>query len=380
MFLKLEEEINKILKLPRSRWYSCFSSVLYPFVTGGIQPSANYVGVWPRDAAFILRSWLVLGEVERGIKACIRIWKYRITPSSIVVAGRSGNTFIPTVLADLRYKRRYEDLLPTTILRGCSEVYGAKPDIDSSALMITTTCMFLKKLGSKKITDELLPVLEKCAEALMKFDEDGDAILEQGPNEDWMDTAYRSGKVLYSNLCWASALKSLADVQTNGRADYWYDLYRETVKAIVKTFKLDSDNPIGVIGPRLFKYHVWQDIILAMEHIDIEGLLPRLSERLKANIGPRVVHPFLPYSNWRSRRWGYYHNGGFWPWFSSFHALALYKHGYVEEAWQMMANTLRYCIYEWVEPTRGEAKGPKPFRTGCASALYALFNFREGFN
>ncbi|HID04439.1 MAG TPA: hypothetical protein EYP20_01395, partial [Aigarchaeota archaeon] len=223
--LRLEVETERILQLPRSRWYSCLSSILYSFITGGISPSANYVGVWPRDAAFILRSWLVLGEVERGVKACIKIWKHRITPSSVVVAGRSGNTFIPTILADIGYKQKYEGLLPTTILRGCSEVYGAEPDIDSNALMISVTCMFLKKLGSRRIAGEVIPLLEKCAEALMQFDEDGDAVLEQGPNEDWMDTAYRSGKVLYSNLCWASALKALADTHANGRSDYWHDLY-----------------------------------------------------------------------------------------------------------------------------------------------------------
>jgi len=378
MLSSLQQMIENILQKPSNTWFSYLSKLLHRFITGSIYPGAGYIGIWPRDAAYILNAWLLFGEDRRGLRECRRIWENRIRKYSIVVVSRSGNTFIPTKIADSRFREEYSGLLPTTIMKKCLEVYGAKPDIDSTALMIDITCKFLKRVDSENVRSELLPLLEQGAEALRKLDYDGDYILEQGPNEDWMDTAYRSGKVLYSNLCWASALKSLSSILENGRGDYWYDIYKETVKAITWKFRLNTDNPIGVIGPRAYRYHVWQDTALAVEHVDIESIVQILNKRLKTKIGPRVVHPFLPYNNWRSRRWGYYHNGGFWPWFSSYHVIALSRYGYVDEAWDMMEKVLRYCLYEWVEPVAATKHGPAPFRTGCASALYALAHLSNG--
>jgi len=376
MPVDLDSYVAEIVRKPRSRWAAYAKNLLKPFLLSGLSPSAGYFGIWLRDAAFILRAWITLGEAKQGIISCQRLWRNRITESSVVVVGRSGTTFIPSKIADAKFKRKFKGLLPTTIFKGCLEVYGAEPDIDSTALMIETTCRLLQRVDSQSQRTALLPAVVEAANRLAVKDVDGDLVLEQGPNEDWMDTAYRSGKVLYSNACWLSALKALAETAKD--RDNWLDLYRQTLRAVVKTFGLDSGEPSGVVGPKEYRHHVWQDMILAAVHVQPDGLLSKLSTTLNANIGPRVVYPGLPRSSWRSRRWGVYHNGAFWPWFSSIHASLLHEAGEREAAWKMMENVLRHCMYEWVEPTTGGARGPRPFRTGCATAVACLAEFRDG--
>jgi hypothetical protein len=41
----------------------------------------------------------------------------------------------------------------------------------------------------------------KAVEYLSKRDTDNDGLLEQEHNEDWMDTAIRTGKIVYSQAC-----------------------------------------------------------------------------------------------------------------------------------------------------------------------------------
>ena len=117
--------------------------------------------------------------------------------------------------------------LPTTIYQpGFSEVYGQNPDIDSTALMLSTTSWILvrtvlkeediprlrhlpvrpiigaehssdyvsallSKVGitdPSKVTDFVIPKMFKAVCYLISRDKDNDGLLEQNHNEDWMDT------------------------------------------------------------------------------------------------------------------------------------------------------------------------------------------------
>ena len=49
---------------------------------------------------------------------------------------------------------------------------------------------------------------------MQKRDIDNDSLLEQGSNEDWMDTALRTGKIVYSQACWILALNDLSILLT----------------------------------------------------------------------------------------------------------------------------------------------------------------------
>ncbi|HEX5519696.1 MAG TPA: hypothetical protein VFX18_04590, partial [Candidatus Nitrosocosmicus sp.] len=149
-------------------------------------------------------------------------------------------------------QKKFEGALPTTIYQaGYSEVYGLNPDLDSTALMISTTSWILTKIlndknithsnnsvsnegttvplkshnpsasvskysrsksntSFQKVVDFVTPRMVKAIDYLQNRDIDNDGLLEQNHNEDWMDTGLRAGKIVYSQACYILALNNLA--------------------------------------------------------------------------------------------------------------------------------------------------------------------------
>jgi hypothetical protein len=191
------------------------------YVHRGISPGGYYKAVWCRDASYILRDMFLSGNVYDALKRINIIWSHQIAPGKEkVVYGRGSPQmrFLPSI-AGPEIETTCEGALPTTIYKsGFSEVYGKNPDIDSTALMISTTSWILLRFlncydSSKdilpandlasakelqvdvaKIVDFVVPCMLKAVEYLTRRDYDKDGLLEQSYNEDWMDTALRTGK------------------------------------------------------------------------------------------------------------------------------------------------------------------------------------------
>ncbi len=252
------------------------------YVHLGINPGDYYKAIWIRDAAFILKDQFLTGDTYNVLKALHFIWTHQIDPSNDgkIIYGRGSPELGFSIHdADAETKEKFKGALPSTIYhnQGFSEVYGRSPDIDSTALMISTTAWILdvylkaglysyyqslpewvstsnppipslppestrplssadynnQQLLSSNKQDQHLPVAHKHVTPPLKFiskptelieflvprmlsavaylasrDIDNDGLLEQGYNEDWMDTALRAGKIVYSQACWILALSN----------------------------------------------------------------------------------------------------------------------------------------------------------------------------
>src|SRR5204863_8593423 len=62
----------------------------------------------------------------------------------------------------------------------------------------------------QKVAEFVVPRMLRAIEHLNSRDIDNDGLLEQSHNEDWMDTAVRAGKIVYSQGCWIFALVHLS--------------------------------------------------------------------------------------------------------------------------------------------------------------------------
>jgi hypothetical protein len=232
-------------------------------VDKGVNPGGHYKAVWTRDAAFILKDQFLSGHFKVVLQQILLIWSNQIiatekTSISLLyctlkkkplIYGRgSPEMGFNPIIADDNITNRFDGALPTTLYyeKGFCEVYGQNPDIDSIALMISTTSWILSKLfdlednpskaepvitvslnermdnkreneiipfskfSLNDIINFLLPRMLKAVIYLQNRDIDNDGLLEQKHNEDWMDTILRIGKVVYSQACWILALKNFS--------------------------------------------------------------------------------------------------------------------------------------------------------------------------
>jgi glycogen debranching enzyme len=231
----------------------------------GINPGGVYQAIWCRDAAYILRDWFSSGNIHGTMQQIYQIWSHQIEPDreKLVYGRGSPEMKFLSEVAKVDKQKEFKGALPTTIYQaGFSEVYGQNPDIDSTALMISTSswvlarCLknrlslsetssasdsativasehssdyisaLLSKLGITdplKVVDYVVPRMLKAVEYLSRRDIDNDGLLEQNHNEDWMDTVLRTGKIVYSQACWILALSNLASLLSQLRRDDDYE-------------------------------------------------------------------------------------------------------------------------------------------------------------
>jgi len=127
----------------------------------GINPGGYYYAIWCRDASYILKDWFLSDHTSEVLRHLYLIWSHQISGNvkgahdddddktehekEKVIFGRGSpeEKFRTATLPDT-LRNSFEGALPTTIYQaGYSEVYGKNPDIDSTALMISTTSWIL---------------------------------------------------------------------------------------------------------------------------------------------------------------------------------------------------------------------------------------------
>jgi hypothetical protein len=226
-----------------------------------ISPGGYYSAIWMRDAAYIIKDhFLLAGNTTMAVlEQILLIWSHQINSISAdkekkIVYGRgSPETNFQPLTKDIgEIGSKFDGALPTTIFQDFCDIYGMNPDIDSTALMVSSTSWILFKLLNEKIiasvnntssiiddtatasftnnigslskrgsslttsdflanvTNYLVPRMLNAVKYLRSCDIDNDGLVEQGYNEDWMDTALRAGKVVYSQACWILALQNLS--------------------------------------------------------------------------------------------------------------------------------------------------------------------------
>ncbi len=410
------------------------------FVSEGINPGDYYKAVWCRDAAYILKDWFLTGRFDDVMHELLFIWSHQISTSGEkVIYGRGSPElqYRPRV-ASSEIHEKFQGALPTTIFHGFSEVYGENPDIDSTALMISSTAWildtyvksgmtippFTPELGVKElkmaslvsspstVIDYVVPRMLLAIDNLATRDVDGDGVLEQGCNEDWMDTILRAGKVVYSQGCWILALGHLSSLLHQlGRKEEAQRTLSMAVRAVNAV-----EDVLWSEGDRT--YLDWQDgeqriltqdaalyLVAVTESIVLHGLkeegmnngsqnsimsslakranysLDTLQQRIWKEEWPLVTESALE----KTGPWvldpNQYHNHTLWPWTTGIEMLARSRFGRVQECAALLqlltskdTQSNMRAFYEWVNPITNSGSGAHPFRTGISAIRAAIMD------
>lgn len=434
-------------------------------VNQGCNPGGIYQAIWCRDASYILGDWFASGNTDGTLLQIYQIWSHQITPNreKIVYGRGSPNTKFSAAVADSNKEMEFEGSLPTTIYQtGFSEVYGLNPDIDSTALILSTTSWILAnwyvlhetnldnkyssssssesatvaseqssdyvtallgKIGATdpiKVTEFVVPRMLKAVEYLSKRDTDNDGLLEQEHNEDWMDTAIRTGKIVYSQACWIWALENfsllLSKIGKNSEASKITELANKATNAVDQKLWSDEDGcyldlhetryngqqyRILTEDVSLFLIAITQNTEknsmrilsrrkgLAKENEPIRTLNDRLQKRALSTLEaiknrcwkdkwPLITEAELKASApWHLKPYEY-HNHTFWPWVAGMEMFARSRFGQVEECDMLLSKLASdgkphiYSFYEWLNPITSEGHGAFPFRTGIVTVREAI--------
>jgi glycogen debranching enzyme len=418
----------------------------------GINPGGIYHAIWCRDASYILMDWFLSGNIEGTMQQIHQIWSHQITSPSIekIVYGRGSidMKFLSEVYNDK--KEEFNGALPTSIYQaGFSEVYGENPDIDSTALMISATAWILARCANKekslpnsitkspdssdylsglllkvgitdpaKLTDYVVPRMFSAVEYLSRRDIDNDDLLEQGHNEDWMDTILRAGKIVYSQACWILALtnfgllleaigrdkesrkiieqaerviKAVNDILWSEEDNCYLDIQDEhhvggpyrTLMQDVSLFliaahgyffrnDIQQEDNINSTNRKQIKNGLSEQI-----HVRSEKTLDTFKKRLWKDGWPLVTEAELKITGPWILKPHQYHNQTIWPWCTALEILARSKFNQIADCTSLLSEMSTgepYMIsfYEWINPVDKHPDGAFPFRTGISSVRLAI--------
>jgi glycogen debranching enzyme len=423
------------------------------FIHDGANPGGYYKAIWCRDASYILKDWFLSGRFEDVMQELLYIWSHQITlGGEKIIYGRGSpemkylSQVIPSKIHD-----QFEGALPTTIFHGFSEIYGRNPDIDSTALMISTTswifdaCLrsglvlepsfYSSHAGEQQelkrssvvsnpstVMDFVIPKMLRAIDYLASRDIDGDSLLEQDHNEDWMDTVLRVGKIVYSQACWILALSNLSSLLSElGRkegAHKLLELAKRTIQGVEKRLWIEEE---GTYIDLQESHHLGdsyrtltQDVslyLIAITENTFEDILSiqskgktwkQLQNDQKQKADPKfATHANSTLDAIKNRIWkdkwplvtevelkttgpwvlhpNQYHNHTFWPWTTGIEMLARSRFERIEECNTLLSvltskdeKENARVLYEWVDPLTHTGKGAFPFKTGISAVRIAI--------
>src|SRR5580765_4652709 len=412
------------------------------YISQNAEPGDYYKAVWCRDAAYILKDQFLSGRRIAALQQLKYIWKNQIgSQSQKLIYGRgSPETDFTPLNANGDLAQNFYGALPTTIYSDFSEVYALNPDIDSTALMIYVSSWLLnymlrlnKSAGLNGTLSYLIPFLFRGIDYLLSRDVDGDGLLEQHYNEDWMDTVLRDGKIVYSQACWLLGLSSFAKLLYNMNEDkkakgllskacelidsieakMWSEkntcymdvnsdrticdgstdiLYQDTIFylfAITEQFPdmipVSSENLNIQSYSQITRNRELSNIVNNAEKVQERMImsLQSLKDRVWLRDIPLITEKPLQKTGPWILQAHEYHNYTHWPWITAIELLTRFRCGQINECNILLSNLFRNnggskngkdkIFYEWVDPSTMAGGGAYPFRTGVSAYRLAAF-------
>jgi glycogen debranching enzyme len=418
------------------------------FVHGGANPGGYYKAIWCRDASYILRDWFLSGRFQDVMQELLYIWSHQIRlGGEKIIHGRgSPEMNYLSQVASRRTQKQFEGALPTTIFYGFSEIYGRNPDIDSTALMVSTTSWILdawlrsglvlepsfssSHAGGQQlkmhsivsnplaVMDFVIPKMLRAIDYLGSRDIDGDGLLEQDHNEDWMDTTLRAGKIVYSQASWIQALSNLSSLLSElGRKEEVHrllELAKRTIQGVEKQLWIEEEctyidflesHHLGdsyrtlTQDVSLYLIAITENAFEDVLSIQSKQKIPWLQNTHKQKTDPKfAIHANSTLDAIKNRIWkdkwprvtektidpwvlhpNHYHNHTFWPWSTGIEMLARSRFERIEEC-NILLSVLTskdeednlHAFYEWVDPITHTGKGAFPFKTGISVLRIAI--------
>ncbi len=216
--------------------------------------------------------------------------------------------------------------------------------VDSNSLFAIAMCDYFEKSNDLEFFEKNFEKTKKAVEWLEKQDKGKDNLIEEGLFANWEDSIFKFGKVLYSNICYLSALNSFAKACKRAKKE---EIWEEFGKKAEKT--KNSLNRIFWNGSYFIDWIDFskQDFfssdgnVLAIywniaDQLQGETIENKIKQHQLNRIPIKTNYPAYPF--WRipiillPMKAYHYHNGFSWQWLGCLNAICLKKIGFMDEA------------------------------------------------
>jgi len=362
-----------------------------------LMPGPTYLGIWARDTAISTLGLNRLGKTELAGELLGRFWEYQITaqsdPNTFVFRNKThagwtdADSFRPS-------KEQLEGEIgafPTCVYiqtpdfpAGTQEIYTTRADLDGVAWLVIALHDHLMCSGDDTLVQRFAAGVASAISYLGSRDEDGDHLLEQGPNQDWADILLRQGKVAYSQAVWLGCLAGAAEIfEATGdqeRAAFCRREWDQVRAAANRILMTRYGYYANFVAPDRVSYRRSLDTALLVAFGACDGdracqVLEMLGT-LGGPFGHAVIEPGFSQEAIGPSKYppGHYQNEGIWPWITSFLAVAWARIGDSTRAREVIASVFRNqpaTIHEWVDNLTGEAHHPD-FATAAGALAWAI--------
>ncbi len=157
----------------------------------------HFNAYWSRDGFWALFGALALGDYDEARAHLDTFIKYQLPTGEVPVRVE----YVGHTLGGYHTQR----MMPRAIYRA-----GAifPHPIDPSALFIIAAREYFARTHDMDFTSRFEPAMDRAARWLLRFDRDGDGMIENHYLADWMDSILKKNKVFYLNLLLYEGLRT----------------------------------------------------------------------------------------------------------------------------------------------------------------------------
>lgn len=340
---------------------------------------------WARDAFFAIRGVKELGDLK-VVKNTLQLFLDFQKDDGQIPRKIARHRTLLKYIFKIRQARK--DLKPVY----SSSVFYSQ-GVDQNALLIIAFENYIKKSNDIDFLKENYKKIKKAVFWFFGQDPEKDWLINEGAFSNWMDTVYKSGEVLYSNILYARALKGFAwlsqEIDKTGETRHFEKIYQSVAKKINQVFwngeyyadwvnkKHKKYNYFDTAGNLLAIYFNIADEEQSLSIFDF--IIKQKDSLLKTNY-PAYPWWRLSLTRFLSFSPGYQNNYYEWLWISCFYAAALNKKGKKEKSIKILEKISQtivagghvYEVYQEGEPVNKMFfKSEVPFAWSAGLYIYA---------
>ncbi|MEA1926071.1 MAG: amylo-alpha-1,6-glucosidase [Patescibacteria group bacterium] len=322
---KTTNTIETAGKIARKNLQSCYLNKKV------LASPGKFSDYWARDTFWAMAGMLAVGDFEIAKSSLEFFLKYQREdgkiPRKVILEWDSVK-----YLFGKKIKRNSPKPVYTGIVRPFHSM-------DDNSLLVIAAREYIKKSGNFKFAEENYIILKKTIDWYESKLSRG--LIKEFFLSNWMDTIFKFGKVLYTNVLYCEALNSMREIaltaKRNTDSEYYFEK-SENVKGKINDYFWNGEFYNDQPGRRIFDS---AGNILACYF----GIAPRIRvrkvlDRMEKIKGEKVLLPTVNprYSIWRVNPLAIifglpeYHNGVSWLWIDLLAVIVKHRSGRREEA------------------------------------------------